>query len=52
MLQRIGRKPLSPLQGVSHLQTIPYLQRICPLNIRKDYLPSTMLRNSPTGEKK
>lgn len=52
LLQRIGRKPLSPLQGVSHLQTIPYLQRVCPLNIRRRDLRSTALRSSPTGEKK
>ena len=52
LLQRIGRKPLSPLQGVSHLQTIPYLQRVCPLNIRRRNLRSTALRSSPTGEKK
>ena len=52
LLQRIGRKPLSPLQGDSHLQTIPYLQRVCPLNIRRRDLRSTALRSSPTREKK
>ncbi|EDO54732.1 hypothetical protein BACUNI_01717 [Bacteroides uniformis ATCC 8492] len=40
------------MQGVSHLQTIPYLQRVCPLNIRRRDLRSTALRSSPTGEKK
>lgn len=41
-----------PLAGDSHLQTIPYLQRVCPLNIRRRDLRSTALRSSPTREKK